>query len=181
MSQNFRYLRHVADFSQGRSQGIGCQFFGHFVSDFLHSHKMISLLHVLQMHFEQIVFPVFTTFPQFAHFEAPMIAFRPFDQVHEFLLSIESDAITWDGLDDAICGVIEDPTGGEHIHRVVYDNNKLIEVVIDALDLQDDPLQIETAQEYIDFNIMGAVVAGGPVLMVLQTDPNSQNTENENG
>ena len=66
-----------------------------------------------------------------------------------------------DGFDEAIIGVCMTWHGNMLVERIVYDGNKLVSLVIGNSDMKE-----EEAQEYIDFNIIGAYVGDAtPVVM----------------
>lgn len=64
----------------------------------------------------------------------------------EIIENADPQAIVWDGFNDAIIGT---DTNG----RIVYDIQKMIEVLIDR-----DGMEYEEAVEYLDFNVLCAFV-----------------------
>ena len=73
-----------------------------------------------------------------------MVSRASIDQMAD---EMEISLILADGLDDAICGVVEDFSG----FRVVYDTGKVIETLMAS------GMSREEAGEYFEFNILGAV------------------------
>jgi hypothetical protein len=65
----------------------------------------------------------------------------------------DKDILFADGFDEAILGVAFDRWGEEPCHRVVYDQNKIIEIIEKEFELA-----TSEAQEYYEFNIEGSYV-----------------------
>ena len=64
---------------------------------------------------------------------------------------MNNDLMKLEGLDEAIIGACLTWNKDELAERVVYDGNKIVELLT-----TDGEMSVEEAQEYIDFNIIGA-------------------------
>jgi len=72
------------------------------------------------------------------------------EEIRETLADNYPDAITADGFDDAIVGIL---SGCGRPDVVCYDYAKCVEVL-----MKRDHMSEEEAQEYMDFNVVGAYV-----------------------
>lgn len=64
---------------------------------------------------------------------------------------MNNDLMKLEGLDEAVIGACLTWNKDELAERVVYDGNKIVELLT-----TDGEMSVEEAQEYIDFNIIGA-------------------------
>lgn len=73
---------------------------------------------------------------------------------------MNEDLLKIDGMDEALLGVCMTWNGHMLVERLVYDGHAITEV------LTRDGMSEEEAQEYIDFNIIGAYVGDStPIVM----------------
>ena len=81
------------------------------------------------------------------------------DDIRQDLVDLYNDEelLFADGFDDCIIGVV---SGLDIIYRVVYDTGKMISKLIS------DGMTAEEAEEYFDFNILGAYVGDRTPLYV---------------
>ena len=81
------------------------------------------------------------------------------DDIRQELADLYNDEelLFADGFDDCIIGVV---SGLDSIYRVVYDTGKMISKLIS------DGMTAEEAEEYFDFNILGAYVGDRTPLYV---------------
>ena len=77
--------------------------------------------------------------------------------------------LKWDGFDNAIIGV-----GARHNtdSMIVYDYDKMVKVLVTR-----DDMSYEEAEEYIDFNIVGAWI--GDTTPIIVTKKNIEEIEEE--
>ena len=74
---------------------------------------------------------------------------------------MNEELLKFDGFDEAIIGVCMTWHGNMMVERIVYDGNKLKELI-----MSDGECSEEEAQEYIDFNMIGAYVGDStPIIM----------------
>ena len=66
--------------------------------------------------------------------------------------------LKWDGFDNAIIGVGERNNTDS---MIVYDYDKMVKVLVTR-----DDMSYEEAEEYIDFNIVGAWIGDTPPIIV---------------
>lgn len=72
----------------------------------------------------------------------------------EFFDGLDDGAVTWDGFDDAIVGSVE--RCGSPGPLVCYDYDLMVGVLVER-----DEMEHEDAEEYLDFNVVGAYVGEG--------------------
>ena len=77
--------------------------------------------------------------------------------------------LKWDGFDNAIIGVGERNNTDS---MIVYDYNKMVKVLVTR-----DDMSYEEAEEYIDFNIVGAWI--GDTTPIIVTKKNIEEIEEE--
>ena len=77
--------------------------------------------------------------------------------------------LKWDGFDNAIIGVGERCTTDS---MIVYDYDKMVKVLVTR-----DDMSYEEAEEYIDFNIVGAWI--GDTTPIIVTKKNIKEIEEE--
>ena len=77
--------------------------------------------------------------------------------------------LKWDGFDNAIIGVGERCTTDS---MIVYDYDKMVKVLVTR-----DAMSYEEAEEYIDFNIVGAWI--GDTTPIIVTKKNIEEIEEE--
>ena len=77
--------------------------------------------------------------------------------------------LKWDGFDNAIIGVGERCTTDS---MIVYDYDKMVKVLVTR-----DDMSYEEAEEYIDFNIVGAWI--GDTTPIIVTKKNIEEIEEE--
>ena len=77
--------------------------------------------------------------------------------------------LKWDGFDNAIIGVGERCTTDS---MIVYDYNKMVKILVTR-----DDMSYEEAEEYIDFNIVGAWI--GDTTPIIVTKKNIEEIEEE--
>ena len=75
----------------------------------------------------------------------------------------------WDGFDNAIIGVGERNNTDS---MIVYDYNKMVKILVTR-----DDMSYEEAEEYIDFNIVGAWI--GDTTPIIVTKKNIEEIEEE--
>lgn len=68
-------------------------------------------------------------------------------EIEEYAVAVELPLIFWDGYDDAIIGLSRQ----FNKTSVLYDKNKIIEILCESMSLED-------ALEYFEYNIVGAYV-----------------------
>ena len=74
---------------------------------------------------------------------------------------MNEDLLKLDGFDEAIIGVCLTWHGNMMVERIVYDGNKIKELL-----MSDGECSEEDAQEHIDFNIIGGYVGDStPIVM----------------
>ena len=69
--------------------------------------------------------------------------------VHEYANEVDEELLLADGFDDAIIGV--GFSGGNH--RVVYDKNKMLQILVDR-----DSMTDEEANEYLEHNVLSTYI-----------------------
>jgi hypothetical protein len=77
--------------------------------------------------------------------------------------------LKWDGFDNAIIGVGERNNTDS---MIVYDYNKMVKILVTR-----DDMSYEEAEEYIDFNIVGAWI--GDTTPIIVTKKNIEEIEEE--
>ena len=77
--------------------------------------------------------------------------------------------LKWDGFDNAIIGVGERNNTDS---MIVYDYNKMVKILVTR-----DDMSYEEAEEYIDFNIVGAWI--GDTTPIIVTKKNIEDIEEE--
>ena len=77
--------------------------------------------------------------------------------------------LKWDGLDNAIIGVGERNNTDS---MIVYDYNKMVKILVTR-----DDMSYEEAEEYIDYNIVGAWI--GDTTPIIVTKKNIEEIEEE--
>ena len=77
--------------------------------------------------------------------------------------------LKWDGFDNAIIGVGERCTTDS---MIVYDYNKMVKILVTR-----DDMSYEEAEEYIDYNIVGAWI--GDTTPIIVTKKNIEEIEEE--
>ena len=77
--------------------------------------------------------------------------------------------LKWDGFDNAIVGVGERNNTDS---MIVYDYNKMVKILVTR-----DDMSYEEAEEYIDFNIVGAWI--GDTTPIIVTKKNIEEIEEE--
>jgi hypothetical protein len=74
---------------------------------------------------------------------------------------MNKDLLKLDGFDEAIIGVCMTWNNETLVERIVYDGNKIIELL-----KSDGEMDEEEAQDYLDFNIIGAYMGEAtPIVM----------------
>ena len=92
------------------------------------------------------------------------------DRLHEQLVKIEHDAIIFDGYENSIIGYAED----NGVISVIYDAEKLLEDVAKMLEVSlDTDDGYAQATEWMGFNVLGAYVKNGPLVVTWKDNPNA--------
>ena len=74
---------------------------------------------------------------------------------------MNKDLLKLDGFDEAVIGVCMTWNNETLVERIVYDGNKIIELL-----KSDGEMDEEEAQDYLDFNIIGAYMGEAtPIVM----------------
>lgn len=84
------------------------------------------------------------------------------EDVLEYIELCAEGALTADGFDDAILGVVETFEPGGRITRALYDRAKMIKIMQTR-----DGMTREEAEEFFEFNIADAYMDHGPSFAVL--------------
>jgi hypothetical protein len=92
----------------------------------------------------------------------------PREQLDELANSSDETIIVADGFDEALLGTATVFCGHSWSIRAVYDRAKCIQLLVTR-----DGMSEEDADEYFEFNVQGAIVAGAPIFLSLfQSCPN---------
>jgi hypothetical protein len=73
---------------------------------------------------------------------------------------LQEPIVVADGYDAALLGTAEVFTDGSWVTRAVYDTHKVLRILVER-----DGMAADEACEYFEFNIQGAVIAGGPIFV----------------
>lgn len=92
------------------------------------------------------------------------------ERLHKQLLKTENDAIVFDGYENSIIGYAED----NGAIRVIYDAEKLLEDVAKMLEVSLDTVDGHAqATDFMGFNVLGAYVENGPLVVTWKDNPNA--------
>jgi hypothetical protein len=89
-------------------------------------------------------------------------AMEAFEGIREKLAEVNEDAVLCDGLEDALIGVAT-RFGMEPV--AAYDRTKIIDIYV-----RRDGMTTEEAEEFFEFNVIGAYVDHVPVFLEIERD-----------